>query len=186
MIFSYRQIKNMHGMLVNNGHKIEGNKKFSRGRIGFSVPNDSSPFDKDRLDAITESLYHGQYERINYDKPGTCFIRGCGAAGLTIFRCIGYIKNKLLVGENVAQAMQFTLSDNVDLAAILASYFLLPEINSKGRLFLISEQWHKPIQQYIVLLTGKGASVRQFYRHLFSDEPKIVIEKHGYLSNLVN
>ena len=92
-------------------------------------------------------------------------------------------KGKLLMGENAAQALQFSLSGGVDVAVIPASYAVLPKVKNKGHFFLIPEQWHKPIQQYLALMSDSDPSATRFYEYLLSPEPQFILAKYGYTTD---
>ena len=167
-------------MLVENGYEIESSAEFARGRIGIFIPNDSALKNHNSLGQVFKSLFHGRYQRIAIANPehapyGRAAEQALQNAGLWVIQ-----QNKLLVGENAAQAMQFTLSGGVDLGIIPSSFARLPNIIKKGKFYLIPESWHEPIQQVIVLFNGANESTRQFYHYLLSDEATIIIRKYGY------
>lgn len=167
-------------MLIENGYKIDASAAFARGRISIFIPNDSALQNNTSLEQVFKSLFHGHYQRIAIANPehapyGLAAEQALQSAGLWVIE-----RDKLLVGENAAQAMQFALAGGVDLSIIPSSFAHLPSIIKKGKFYLIPESWHEPIQQVIVLLKGANESTRQFYHYLLSDEAKIIIRKYGY------
>lgn len=167
-------------MLLENGHQITKSKEFARGRIGFFIPNNSRLSDKPDIKAIVNAIEFNQYRRLVIANPafapyGLAAQQALKYAGVWVID-----KNKLLMGENAAQAMQFSLSGSIDIGIIPASYAELTEIKNKGHFFLIPDQWHQPIRQYLVLLTETSKSSNQFYNYLLAKESQTIIKKYGY------
>lgn len=166
--------------LIHNGVEIDARIDYARGRIGFFVPNGSSLYAQTGLDRIIKSLIYDQFHHLVIANPehapyGMAAKQSLQRAGLWAIE-----RDKLLVGESAAQAMQFTLSGGVDLGIIPASFARLPEIKNRGKFYLIPEAWHQPIQQYLILLKGADKSTRAFYRYLLSDKAKNIIRRYGY------
>ena len=166
--------------LADSGHKPVRIEEFARGRIGFFVPKGSKLSTSTNLEDIINSIEFDDYNRMVYANPefapyGTAAVQALHSAGVW-----NIDKSKLLMGENAAQALQFSLSGGVDVAVIPASYAVLPKVKDKGRFYLIPEQWHKPIQQYIALMSDSNPSATRFYDYLLSTEPQYILAKYGY------
>ncbi len=162
------------------GMSIEASSELARGRIGMFIPNNSPLYHSTDLDDVMKSLYHGQYRRMAIANPehapyGQAAKQALQYAGLWIIE-----RDKLLVGENAAQAMQFTLSGSVDLGIVPSSFIYLPKIKNKGLFLLIPESWHQPIIQYLTLFKGAGDISKSFYAYLLTDDSKNIIKKYGY------
>lgn len=169
--------------LTAGGHKVLRNEEFARGRIGFFIPKGSDLYDKTSLEGIINAIEFDEYHRMVYANPEYA---PYGAAAQQSLRNAGVWdidKSKLLLGENAAQAMQFTLAGGVDVGIIPASYAVLPEVKNRGRFFPIPEQWHKPIRQYLALLSDSNPSGVRFYNYLLSADPLTVLTKYGYIGN---
>lgn len=166
--------------LVNNGHKPIQVQEFARGRIGFFIPKGSKLSNRTNLEDIINAIEFDDYKRMVYANPkfapyGTAAVQALHSAGVW-----NIDKGKLLMGENAAQALQFSLSGGVDVAVIPASYAVLPKVKDKGRFFPIPEQWHEPIRQYLALLSDSNPSAKRFYEYLLSGEPQYILAKYGY------
>src|SRR5688500_5586334 len=66
------------------------------------------------------------------------------------------IEDKLVLGENVAQAAQFATSGATQGGIVAYSLALSPEISELGSYALIPQDWHEPLRQRMVLLRGAG------------------------------
>lgn len=172
------------GLLTENSIAIDAYAPIARGRIGFFIPHDSRLEDYQQIDGVVKSLFRGQYRRIAIANPehapfGLAAKQALQSAGVWAIE-----KDKLLIGESAAQAMQFTLSGGVDLGIVPASYAYSPEIAVHGTFHLIPENWHQPIEQYIALLKGADKITKQFYTYLQSKTAQKIIEKYGYTVNI--
>lgn len=166
--------------LADSGHKPVQTEEFARGRIGFFIPKGSKLSTKTNVEDIINAIEFDDYNRMVYANPefapyGTAAVQALHSAGVW-----NIDKGKLLMGENAAQALQYSLSGGVDVALIPASYAVLPKVKDKGRFFMIPEQWHKPIQQYLALLSDSNPSAKRFYDYLLSTEPQYILAKYGY------
>lgn len=166
--------------LIDNHVALEQDTQFASGKIGYFIPNDSSLSHNNSLSAINKSLAKSEYTRMAIANPeiapyGVAAQQALQSAGLWVLS-----HSKLILGENVAQAMQFTLSGGVDIGIVPASYAMLPETKGKGRFITIPESWHKPIIQYLVLKEDASSMSKEFYRYLLSESSRTIIEKYGY------
>lgn len=169
--------------LVDGGHKPLRSREFTRGRIGFFIPKGSSLSADADLDDIVNAIEFDDYGRLVYANPkfapyGAAAVQALQSAGVWVTD-----RKKLLMGENAAQALQFSLAGGVDVAVIPASYAVLPKVKDKGRFFLIPQQWHKPIEQYLALLSDTNPSAIRFYEYLLSPEPQPILARYGYATS---
>ena len=164
------------GKLIRSG-------EFARGRIGFFIPNGSRLSAKTNLEDIVNAIEFDDYKRMVYANPeyapyGAAAVQALHKAGVW-----NIDKAKLLMGENAAQALRFSLAGGVDIAIIPSSYAVLPKVKDQGRFIMIPEQWHKPIKQYLALLSDSNPSAEQFYEYLLSPDPQIILAKYGYTTS---
>lgn len=168
--------------LIHNGVEPTDYREFALGRIGYFIPNGSALSGDNSLEKISKSLVNGNFRRIAIANPeyapyGVAAKQALQTSGLWVIE-----KEKLLLGENIAQAVQFTLSGSVDIGIIPFSYAVLPEIREKGRFFLIPENWHEPIIEYLVLLQKPGTTSKAFYQYLLSGKATPILKKYGYVT----
>ena len=89
-------------------------------------------------------------------------------------------QNKLVRGENIAQAYQFVHSGNAEMGFIaLAQARSLPE---DSRIWKIPDTLHAPIKQDAVLLKkgADNAAAKAFMKFLVSQEGQTIIHRFGY------
>jgi molybdate transport system substrate-binding protein len=169
--------------MLGNGIKLLADIKYARGRIGLFIPDNSGMFGSTDLAMAIKMLTHGRYKRLAIANPehapyGLAAQHALQNAGLWVIE-----KRRLLLAENAAQTMQIALSGNVDAAIVPASFIYLPELQNKGKFFLIPEQWHQPLQQYLVLLEGANADEKQFFDYMQEEYSHTVLQRYGYSLN---
>jgi len=88
------------------------------------------------------------------------------------------IKSKLILGENVRQALQFIQTGNADAGIIALSIAKVPEVNY----ITISEELHPPINQTMAILkdTSKQKVAKEFIDFVCSKKGKAMLEEYGY------
>jgi molybdate transport system substrate-binding protein len=152
----------------------------ARGRIGAFVPADSLLAGETTLDGVMKGLANGDYRRIAMANPefapfGVAAREALGRAGVWAIE-----NGRVVLGENVAQAVQFTLAGGVDVGFIPWSFALEPDVAGRGRFFLIPEDWHAPLEQRATLLQRAGAEARHFLEFLQSPAAQAILEGQGH------
>jgi molybdate transport system substrate-binding protein len=86
--------------------------------------------------------------------------------------------SRVVTGENVAQAYQFTASGNADLGFVAVAQ-LERSAAPQGSWWLVPASHHDPIEQQVVQLTDHAAAGR-FFDFARSAEALEIIRRHGY------
>lgn len=109
-----------------------------------------------------------------------------GVAAVDALRHAGVwdaVKDKLVHGENVRQALQFAATGNADVALVARSL----AGTSPGELVPVDVALHAPIDQAIVVCRGSSddaradADARAFARFVASPEGRAILARHGFL-----
>jgi molybdate transport system substrate-binding protein len=92
------------------------------------------------------------------------------------------VKDKLVLGENIAQTAQYAQSGAADIGIIALSLALSPAMQSGGKYWLIPADSHQPLEQGFVLLPhakdNKGAY--QFMNFITTPEARAVLKSFGF------
>jgi molybdate transport system substrate-binding protein len=93
------------------------------------------------------------------------------------------IKDKLVLGENIAQTAQYAQSGAADIGIIALSLALSPAMQqSGGKYWLIPAEAHQPLEQGFVLLPhakdNQGAS--QFMNFFITPEARAILKSFGF------
>lgn len=168
-------------MLSTRGLLQQSPVAYARGQIGIFIPKDSKLYTAADLAAVFNALDYGDYRRIAIANPvhapyGVAAVQALQSGGLWALE-----KDRLLVADNAAQVVQYTLSGGVDAGIIPASFAGLPVVTRHGRFLPIPADWHQPIQQYLALIHGAGKESVDFYKFLLGDEARAMLVQSGYV-----
>ena len=93
------------------------------------------------------------------------------------------IKDKLVMGENIAQTAQYAQSGAADVGIIALSLALSPAMQQAGgKFWLIPADAHQPLEQGCVLLPhAKGnTGAAQFMTYVTTPEAKTILKSFGF------
>jgi molybdate transport system substrate-binding protein len=92
------------------------------------------------------------------------------------------VKDKLVLGENIAQTAQYVQSGNADVGLVALSLVSAPKLRNTGAWWLIPDGWHPALDQGAVLTTrGRdNPAARAYLEFLRSKEAREVFERHGF------
>ena len=163
-----------------NGGRIIASRILVYGALSLYVPETSRLEKPGTLGEVLKILKYGDYRRMSIANPehapyGQAARDALVNAGVWIVN-----SNKLLLGENAAQAMQFCLSGSVDLCIVPSSFPALDQFAGKGTGFQLPKQWHMPIAQYAVLLDEDDDQALQYYDYLWSRSSAEIFRTYGY------
>jgi molybdate transport system substrate-binding protein len=172
-------------LLRANDIEIVEQIQYVRGRIGLFVSKTSELSRASDLKSVIKKLYHGNFNRLVIANPmhapyGLAAEQALQSAGLWVIE-----KHRLLLAENAAQATQITVSGNVDLGIISASHAHLQKVQTRGQFFLIPEQWHQPLQQYLLVLEGANEAEMKLFKYLQSKQAQLLLKIYGYTPSLL-
>lgn len=91
------------------------------------------------------------------------------------------VKDKLVLGENVVQAAQFSTSGNAQGGIIAYSLALAPDVSKLGQFALIPAEWHEPLRQRMVLLQGADETTQAFYSYVQEPTARNIMRKYGFV-----
>jgi molybdate transport system substrate-binding protein len=106
-----------------------------------------------------------------------------GVAAEETLRSLGVfdaVKNKIVMGENIAQTFQLIQTHNAELGFVALSQAM--EAGAEGSRWIVPAKLHAPIRQNVVLLTRAkdNPAARNFWEFLRSPEAVKIIETAGY------
>ncbi len=130
-----------------------------------------------RVDAQGDILESLQYERLAIANPKLAPYGQ--AAQEVITKLAPSAMQKLVYGENIAQAFHFVYGGVADLGFIAQSQLLSLNKNKQGSFWLVPQAYYAPIKQQAVLLTPSPAA-KAFMQYLSSPAVKQLIQQYGY------
>lgn len=103
-------------------------------------------------------------------------------ASLAYYGLLEPLRPKLVLGENVSQAMQFAQSGAADAAIVSLSLLSAPGVKGRGNHFLLDERSYPPLEQAYVVLkhAAVNADAAKFSDYVDSDEARAIFRKYGF------
>jgi molybdate transport system substrate-binding protein len=88
---------------------------------------------------------------------------------------------KLVLGENVAQALQFVQSGSAEVGIVALSLALSPNVRSAGRYWLVPADLHPRLEQGGAVIRGGGIEQAKAFRSfLLQDAARDVLKRFGF------
>ena len=152
----------------------------ARGHLAVFAPHDS-PLKPDRmLQGLASALANNEITKFSIANPehapyGRRAREVLQSAGLWLL-----IKDKLVIGENVAQAAQFAISGAAQGGIVAHSLLVTDRTGDRGEYALLPEAWHQPILHSMVLLENSDATTMTFFQYLKSPKAQRILSRYGY------
>jgi molybdate transport system substrate-binding protein len=92
------------------------------------------------------------------------------------------VEPRLVIGENIAQALQFVATGNAELGFIARAQLGVPGLPEATCTWLVPPATHEPIEQQALLLmrAASNPGARAFLDFLRSHAARVIIRRHGY------
>jgi molybdate transport system substrate-binding protein len=94
------------------------------------------------------------------------------------------VADRLVYGQNVADAQRLAASRNADVALVALSLARTADAGAGGRWVLVDEAGHDPLLQDVVITTSdpaRTAIAQRFVDHLLSEDGRSVLRRFGLL-----
>lgn len=162
------------------GKTKDRGRVYALGRIGLFVPHGSALKADGSLKDLSAALEDGRLQKFAIANPqhapyGERAKQALRQAGLW-----DRLQKKLVMGENISQAAQFTVSGSAQAGIIAQSLALAPALADKGRFALIDSSLHDPLIQRMVLLKTATPATQLFYDFLGSKPAQTVLMRYGF------
>jgi molybdate transport system substrate-binding protein len=130
--------------------------------------------------ASLADLAHPRFRRLAIANPAHAPYGLAARQALTRVGLWGAVERRLVLGENVRQALQYAQTGNVDATVIALSLVVNDRENPW---FVVDEGLHSPIVQALAVCV-RGADREgggEFARFVNADEGRAVMRRHGFL-----
>lgn len=100
---------------------------------------------------------------------------------LRYYKLYDTLKQKLVMGENIAQAAQYVSTGAAEVG-IIAQSLVLSNALQQGNAYLIPEESHSPLQQAFIILkkAAKKRSAFTFSSYISTPEAKQILKHYGF------
>jgi molybdate transport system substrate-binding protein len=153
---------------------------YAVGRIAIVAPIGSAMAVDGELVGLRRALAEGVVQRFAIANPEHAPYGQAAKEALQRAGLWEEIERKLVFGENIAQAAQYSASGATQGGIIAYALTLSDPIKSSTRSALIPQHWHRPLVQRMALMKGAGPVAVAFFAFLQGDEARAVLERHGY------
>ena len=105
-----------------------------------------------------------------------------GVAALKHYGIYDPIADRLVLGENVAQAAQFVESGNAQAGLVALAHALAPGMKGKGRYWEVPAEAYPPLAQGVVVITRSQhkKEAAEFVEYVKTKEAAAVLTKYGF------
>jgi len=93
------------------------------------------------------------------------------------------VKDKLVLGDNIAQTAQFVQTGNAQVGIIALALALNPELAALGGYQLVEEALHQPLEQgFIITRRAADKPLAAFFAdYITSEAARSVLSRHGFI-----
>jgi molybdate transport system substrate-binding protein len=166
--------------LAREGLAVAGSRlSYAVGRIALWVPA-NSPLDLDGL-----QMHALEVESVKHVAIANPQHAPYGRAAEAAMRSLGVynrIAPKLVMGENIAQTLEFVESGAAEAGIVALSLALAPAVRGRGHYWEIPSSAHPPIRQEAVLLTrARDSSAAARFVHFLRSKPaQRILTTYGF------
>lgn len=154
--------------------------RYAIGRVVVWAPSTATI---DVLHLGIESLLHTSVRKIAIANPQHAPYGRAAEAAMRHYGVYDRVKDRLVLGENVAQTAQFIESGAADIGIIALSLAMAPGMRGKGTYWTIPGDAHPAIEQGgVIIATTKRREAAQLFRDfVVSDRGRKVLAKYGFV-----
>ena len=167
--------------LLQRAHRTMGaGKLYALGRLALFIPN-GSPLQADRnLGDLAAAARDGRLKRLAIANPEHAPYGRAAREALQRAGVWEALENKLVLGENAAQAAQFAASGSAQAGIIPLALAGAPEFAGRGVFATLPENWHAPLRQRMVLIQGAGETAQRFHSFMQTPAVRAMLSSHGF------
>jgi molybdate transport system substrate-binding protein len=162
--------------------RVEGpGALYAIGRVALYIPNGSPVKADNKLRDLAAAAKDGRLKKLAIANPEHAPYGRAAREALQRVGAWDAVQDKLVLGENAAQAARFAVSGSAQAAILPLSLVRADELAAKGGFVTLPESWHAPLRQRMALVKGAGEAARRFYAFLQSPEARVIFVKHGFV-----
>lgn len=166
--------------LSRTGKTLDSGTLYAVGRLALVAPK-GSPLRLDgNLRGLADALRRGQITRFAIANPEHA---PYGKRAEEALRHAGLwqpLSGKLVLGENVAQALQFATLGGAQGGIVSYSLVLDLAFAARANYVLIPAQWHQPLRQRMVLMKNASPVARRFYAYVQQPAARRIFVRYGF------
>lgn len=153
--------------------------RYAVGRLVLWVPKDS-PLDVERkgIDVLLDS----SVRRIAIANPQHAPYGRAAVATLQHYGLNEKLHDKLVIGENIAQAAQFVESGNAQAGFVALAHASAPSMEGRGKYWIVPGAAYPPLDQGVVMISAspRKPDAKAFLEYLRSSDFAAVFKRFGF------
>ncbi len=157
----------------------ESQFEYAVGRIVVWVPKDS-PIDIEKLGI--DSLAQDSVKKIAIANPEHAPYGRAAEAAMKKLGVYDRVKDRLVLGENIAQAAQFVETGAADVGIIALSLATSPAMKDKGKYWTVPLDAYPTLEQGGVIMSGAkdAAAAEDFKAFVTGPEGRAILTRYGF------
>ncbi len=153
--------------------------RYAVGRLVLWVPKDS-PLDLEHkgMDVLLDS----SVKKISIANPQHAPYGRAAVAALKHYELYEKLENRIVLGENVAQAAQFVESGNAQLGFVALAHAVAPAMQGKGKYWVVPAEAYPALDQGVVLISRSAhrQDAEAFLQYIRSNDATAVFKRFGF------
>ena len=166
--------------LAKAGKAANAGKLYAIGRLAVVAPKGSTLTLDSNLDGLRSALARGQITRFAIANPDHAPYGERAREALQHARLWQPLTGKIIMGENVSQALQFATAGGAQGGIVSYALVLDPAFAARASYKLLPAAWHKPLRQRMVLMKGAGATAQRFYTYVQQPAARRILVRYGF------
>ena len=167
--------------LIEEGHASKDSEfLYAVGHLVVWAPNDSK-LDVEKLGL--EALADPSVKKVAIANPKTAPYGRAAEAALKSQGVYDRVRDRLVLGENIAQTAQWVETGAADVGVIALSLALAPAMRDNGRSWPVPTSAHPPLEQGGVILNWAQdrEAADTFRKFLTSDSARATLKRYGFV-----
>ncbi|MCM0608205.1 MAG: molybdate ABC transporter substrate-binding protein [Ideonella sp. WA131b] len=162
------------------GGAADRGRVYALGRLALLAPHGSPlPVDAE-LRGLGAALRDGRVSRLAIANPEHAPYGQRAREALQHAGLWDLARPRLVIAENVSQAVQFALSGSAQGGLVAHSLTLVPAVAAAGTAAVMPASFHAPLTQRLALIQGAPAAARAFHDFVLAPAAHAVWRRHGY------
>lgn len=166
--------------LAKAGKTVDQGTLYAIGRLAVVAPKGSPLRIDGNLNGLRAALRAGRVTRFAIANPEHAPYGKRAEEALRHARLWAPLAGRLVLGENVSQALQFATAGGAQGGIVAYSLVLDPGFAARANYALIPAAWHKPLRQRMVLLKDAGPVAQRFYRYIRQPAARRIFVRYGF------
>lgn len=153
---------------------------YAIGRLAVVAPKGSPMRVDSGLAGLRAALAKGQITRFAIANPEHAPYGERAREALQHARLWQPLTGKLVLGENVSQALQFATAGGAQGGIVSYSLVLDPAFAVRANYALLPASWHQPLRQRMVLIKGASPIALRFYTYIQQPAARRIFVRYGF------